>query len=479
MNRRIQNLAWSLLLPLLPVCGLAQVNTQSSAPLGASSRTVWPAANDDGTQQSQIDQGNQGNVDAGPIGPLSSMRSVLPTQNVEGSFFLPSFRATHRTTTNPCLASSACGGWAEDETVSGSFDLNIVKRQQAFRLGYEGGSTFYYGGQNVGNYYQRDNQFHSADISETLSFRKWMLGVVDDFSYSPTSAFGYSGSNIAGVFGLGAFPGQLGGSIGGAAVPSQSVLTGLTSRYSNTSAGDVDFQPTVSTQLNGSVSYSELRFPSGQYYDSDQLSVNGGFTRLIHRYIQLGLDYQYADYNFRNNPIRMETQSGMGLWGIRLRQFTLRLGGGGQWYTTQNVPGLGSSLRYTAVGDLGYLRGLTQISVIYHHGLSGGSGVLLGSSNDTLSGSVRHPLGRMWDMTINSGYSRNSAVLGNGSFNSTFVGASVRRAIRQNMGLSFTYDMRRQAVPQVCPVTLPNCSTQIGHDFGVGFDWSGRPIRIR
>lgn len=426
---------------------------------------------------------SQPSVSSGPLGSLSSIRNVLPLSGEIGSYVQPTAHWNHRATNNPCYSQGACGGFSQNDILGGSLVLNALKRHQQFSLGYDGGASLYYldSQQAANTSYRKNTQFHGASATESVSVRRVTFSALDQFSYSPSATFGFTGNGIAGGFANASFANQLAGTVANSLGPSQTILTGQTSRYSNSTTGEVAWDPSLKTSFNLTASYGLLRFPASTLYDSNQKIVSAGFSRVVGRKMQIGLSYQAGFFDFLTSAAHIQTQSGQGWWGMRAGQhFLFRGSAGPQQYAIIGSPNPIRAMRWTAMGDLAYVRGQFTANGMYHHGITSGSGVLQGATTDVFQGGLSHPLARQWVGAVNSGYSRNSGISSNTTFNAVFVGASVHRALRQNVSLALMYDLQRQTFAHTCPATLGvACSTQLRHDFGIGLDWSARPIRIR
>ena len=119
-------------------------------------------------------------------------------------------------------------------------------------------------------------------------------------SYVPgTPIYGLSG--VAGVGDLGVVGTQVG-------VPSgQGVLTNYSPEVNNTSAASVQRQITGKTYIDGSGSYTVLRFiegagGSGGYgLESDWLTGSGGFGHRVDARTTFGANYAYSSFIFLNN----------------------------------------------------------------------------------------------------------------------------------------------------------------------------------
>ena len=109
--------------------------------------------------------------------------------------------------------------------------------------------------------------------------------------------------------------------------------------------------------------------------------------------------------------------------------------------------------------------------------LAAGSGVFLGATSNTFSGSVHHQFTRFWVGSVNGGYALNNSLAPAGgattSFNNWFIGANLGQRIGQHAELNFNYGVQRQG-PVACPVA--SCGgAGFQQTFGMTLNWHLRP----
>jgi hypothetical protein len=118
----------------------------------------------------------------------------------------------------------------------------------------------------------------------------------------------------------------------------------------------------------------------------------------------------------------------------------------------------------------------------YAHGVSGGSGVLLGSLSDTVSGSAGRQLTRQLSGSVDVGYSRNKGINPFGttstaqSFGYWYGGVGFDRTLGRALDLNVNYQLQHQTsnaafcVGTVCNADLTR------HQISVGLNWHRQPI---
>ena len=107
-----------------------------------------------------------------------------------------------------------------------------------------------------------------------------------------------------------------------------------------------------------------------------------------------------------------------------------------------------------------------------------GSGVFMGATTNTFSGSANHQFTRFWTGSVSGGYALNNSLAPAGvattSFNNWFVGANLGRQVGRHARINFNYGLQRQTSPNACPVA--SCGgTGFQQSFGMTVNWHLRP----
>ena len=117
----------------------------------------------------------------------------------------------------------------------------------------------------------------------------------------------------------------------------------------------------------------------------------------------------------------------------------------------------------------------------YFHGLSGGSGVLTGSTVDQVNLSATRVLSRVWTGYLNFGYAHNTAVVSSTestfpNYNSWFFGGGASRPFGRNTTLTLAYNAN------IAKYNIPDCtvgacnSNQTFNSIIINFQWHTRPF---
>jgi hypothetical protein len=139
------------------------------------------------------------------------------------------------------------------------------------------------------------------------------------------------------------------------------------------------------------------------------------------------------------------------------------------------------STNVAAGATLSYATEHVGITGSFFHGLSGGSGVLVGSLSDTAMLGLTHRFGRVWNANFNFGYARNSA-LGSApgltfpTFNNWFVGGGVSRPFGRNINFSANYTAYIESSSAAACVTAPCNTNYTQNTINLSIQWHTHPF---
>jgi hypothetical protein len=121
------------------------------------------------------------------------------------------------------------------------------------------------------------------------------------------------------------------------------------------------------------------------------------------------------------------------------------------------------------------------MGLVYSHGVSGGSGVLTGTTADQLTFSANHKLSRLWSGQVSLGFAHNTA-LNTGvqttsqSYNTWTLGGGVNRPIGRNATFAIAYNADITNYGQAGCVGAACSSTQTYNYVTINFQWHTRPL---
>lgn len=387
--------------------------------------------------------------------------------------------------------------WRTVSTVGGDLLLQRVGRNAQLNLDYVGGGTVYNNQSNL------TGMVHGFNISSHFSFRRWALMLGDSVTYMPESSFGAGGVGGLGFGGLGAvgaggsfigggmLPG-LGGSFGGSlvpgTVPSQTILTGRADRVANTAVGQLQYSFSARDSWTVSGSYGILRFLDDGYIDSDNYQIRTGYNRVLSAKDSFALYYSLGMIRFSGASQSTDNHAIHLAYGRKITgRLAWQVAGGPQISLFENpVSGSDERVSWSMHTSLLYKFPVSMVGLRYSHGITGGSGVLLGAETDRVDFRWSRPFSRNWNAGFRLGYAHNRSLrqLTGGTSEQRFhgidFGVNLGRAIGRHGRLLLLYGLQYQnSNTSVCTPGTTTCGTRIlRHNFGLGFTWGFGPYNL-
>ncbi len=370
--------------------------------------------------------------------------------------------------------------------VVGAFDLQQFWPKSDLFLEYLGGGAFY-----TQPYYVR--QLQAMGFLFVTRWRTGQLAVRDAFEYLPDGSFeigtfgGSPGLGIANSGGIGIEGGGLPGAhlFGGGSFGA----VGNYSRLANTAIVDVvqAISPVAALTVAGGFSNAHFFDPTDQLINSDQLTIEGGYSHLLGRYDQIGAIYAFQLIQF---PQVTGGQIYAHIMNIRYSHAIsgrLRLvAGAGPEYLELEEGGYSSRWALSARVQLHYKMGKGELIASYEKFTSAGSGLFAGSNVQAARLGYTRPLGRTWQFYGDLGYSHNTRIqstpetlgIGAGSYNDGFASAIFRKHIGRTWEFLAAYRFGEEEFDE--PITLFGSTGRISQRQigGIGLLWHPRPTRI-
>ena len=374
------------------------------------------------------------------------------------------------------LGQVAQDGWYANNYVGG--DLSLLQQWGHAQLGinYSGGGFFSTSNEINNGWYQQ------LSFAQNIQLSRWQIQFFDQFSYIPDSQFGFAGGTNLSIPGIG---GSLGPSIpglGASIVPSQSIYAALGPRYSNAFAAQVTYSFTARSSITFGGSYGLLDFTEPGNVDNDMALGSIGYNYALNKTDSIGVFYRFSAFHFNGEPQAYGNHVANFVYTKKVsRLLALSLFGGPQ-ITTYRVPVGSQTNDVSASGGASLTYGLEHgtIRANYFHGLSGGGGVLLGSNTDEFTASLGRNIGRVWTVTVNGGYARNSAIGSSGTtpgqnYNDWFLGGGISRPFGREVNLSVSYSARFENTSQPCSGT--GCNSDYTQNMvSITLQWHTRPF---
>ncbi len=382
--------------------------------------------------------------------------------------------------------------------VGGSLNFNRTWSEYHFSTLYNGGETFNEGYGAVPGFFGVTSphfQFHNLIVTQVANWARWHLILQDNFAASPGAEF--SGQGIGGPGLVAQFSSMLGASLNSLGLsfqPVQTINTAEAMRYQDSILGQAEYSFSRRSAFTISGSYGVLDFTGPGYFSSTMFDVQGGYDYLLDPSDSIAIlaSYGKIDYTGTGTAATGTSLTGTGNFTTNYvgalafgRKITGRLAfqvaAGPQEIYSTGVGGVGNlHLLFASVKSaLTYERRRSGVSFTFMRGLSTGSGVLLGATSNSFTGSAHYQLTRFWSGTVNGGYAMNKSLSPVGvatvQFDNWFVGANLGRQIGTHAQINFNYGALEQNNPPNCPVAICG-GVGLQQIVGMSVNWHLRPI---
>jgi len=400
------------------------------------------------------------------------------------SFISPALQVSESADTN---GGNKIGGTALESVtrVLGAFDLQQFWPKSDLFLEYLGGGAFY-------SSPYRAKQLQAAGLEAVTRWRTGQATLRDSFSYLPDGSF--SVGTFGGVpgFGLatGGGTGALGGGLPGAHLFGSGQLgsIGDIPRLANTAILDAVQAINPVSAVTAAVGFSNAHFydPTNTLLNSDQVTVEAGYSHLISRHDQIGVIYAYQLFQF---PEDTGGQFYNHIVNLRLKhhitgRMSLTAGAGPQ-YTVMEQGGYSNRWSLSARVLLNYKFTHSSMSATYEKFTSTGSGFFAGANTQAARLLYTRPLGRTWDFYGDLSYSHNKKLQGvpiGGLNAASYDEGSAGAVFRKHLGRTYEFfaAYRFSEVAFNVPVTFSGSTGRISHrNVGsIGVEWHPTPTRI-
>ena len=216
--------------------------------------------------------------------------------------------------------------------------------------------------------------------------------------------------------------------------------------------------------------------------DNDLTTFTAGYNYALNRADTLGVFYRFSAYHFSGEPQAFGDHSFNLAYGKKLTgKLALQLYAGPDFTTSRVVVSNTDSLTYGVnVGanlSYGFQKG--TLFANYSHGVSGGSGVLTGSTGDQIHFGANHQLSRLWTGQFQMGYSHNAPVAAgtnSQTYNTWNVGGGASRPFGRNANFSVNYTATIADYGLATCVGAACSSTEVYHYVTLSFQWHTRPF---
>jgi hypothetical protein len=299
---------------------------------------------------------------------------------------------------------------------------------------------------------------------------------------SPGAAF--TGQGMGGPGLAAQFSSMLGSSLssfGQSFLPNETINTGDAMRYRNAILGQAEYSFSRRSAVTFSGSYGLLHFTTPGFFSSSMVDAQAGYDYLLDPSNSIAVLASYGKIDYTGTRSSTTDYAGALAYGRKITgRLAFQVAAGPQEIEVANTGGLGNfHLLFASVNSaLKYERRRGGVSFEYVRGLSGGSGVILGATSNTVSGTAHYQFTRSWAGSVNGGYALNNSLAPAGTattkYDNWFVGANLGRRVGQHAQFNFNYGVLRQNSPIACTVAVCG-GTGIQETFGMSVNWHLRP----
>ena len=409
--------------------------------------------------------------------PLTGVQTpTLGSPEMRHSYWVPGFQYAS-TIQSAGYNQSNSSGWSVANFLIGNISLLKAWRRSQLAVNYSGGGFF------STNSTEGNGQYQQLGLAQTFEWNRWTMQILDQFSYLPSTQFGFGGGTNLGIPGVGGTLGPTIPGLGNNYVPNQSIYAGQGPRYSNAAILQVTYVTSPRGSITASGTYGVLRFVNPGNIDNNTTIGALGYNYALTHESTIGVLYSFSAFHYPGQPQAFGSQVISAAYGRKLTgRLALQLYGGPQ-ITTFRVPigGQSDKVGGNLSANFTYAFENGGLSAGYYHGLTGGSGVFIGSTVDQLNFTATRRLGRVWSANMNLGYAHNKAAVSSTeasfpTYSSWFLGAGVNRPIGKNLNFAVSYTAYISGINQSgCAGT--SCSTnQTSNYITLNLQWHTRPL---
>jgi hypothetical protein len=412
----------------------------------------------------------------------------LELHTASRSFVAPALQVSESADTNGGNQIGASG--IESVTrVIGALDLQQFWPKSDLFLEYLGGGALYSSPYAA-------KQLHAAGLEAVTRWRTGQATLRDSFSYLPDGSFSIAA--FGGAPGLGLASGSLGIGMQGGTLPgtipsSQLGSVGNIPRLANTAVLDAveALNPRSAITVAGGFSNAHFFDPNNDptliLINSDQVTLQGGYTHLFSRHDQIGAVYGFQLFQFPqasggqiyNHIVNLR-------WSHTISGRMSLIVGAGPQYTDLQEGGVVKHWSVSARVQLRYKFAHSSMVATYEKFTSSGSGFFAGADTQAARLGYKRSLGRTWDFHGDLGYSHNKSLQtldSLGAPGTNYNEGSASAIFRKHLGRSYdffgAYRFSEVAFDTSFCVTGPPCDRINQRHVGtVGVEWHPTPTRI-
>jgi hypothetical protein len=217
------------------------------------------------------------------------------------------------------------------------------------------------------------------------------------------------------------------------------------------------------------------------------VNARGGYNYQVTRKDTLAAIYTFGDYRYANSGQTFTDHTMQVSYGrVITGKLAFQIAAGPQIVFSQGVvTGTGTSsmtqVLWTLNSSLQYQQRRYGLGLSYNRGVSGGSGVLVGSRTDNVTGTVTRQMSRTFSSGFSGGFSRNQGLSNAGAaagqlYDYWYGAITLTKPIGPSLGLNLSYQVQYQTSNSALCVG-PTCGANVlRHMISVGLGWHERPL---
>ncbi len=405
------------------------------------------------------------------------------------SFISPSIQASESGDSNGANDLGAGSGVESITRLLGALDLQQFWPKSDLFLEYLGGGAFYADPYDV-------KQLQAAGLEAVTRWRTGQVTLRDSFTYLPDGSFAVGTFGGVPGFGLatGGGTGGLGSGLPGAHLFGSGQLgsVGDIPRLANTAILDAvqALSPVSAITVAGGFSNAHFFDPTDVLINSDQVTVEGGYTHLVSRHDQIGAVYAFQLFQF---PQATGGEFYNHILNLRFKYYlsgrmSLTAGAGPE-YTILEEGGYENRWSLSARVLLDYKFAHSSMAATYEKFTSAGSGFFAGANTQAARLLYTRPFARTWELYGDLAYSHNTKLqnipgdlgaAGASSYDEGSAGAILRKHLGRayDFFLAYRFSELSFNVP-VCLNGVSGCGQVAQRNVGtIGIEWHPTPSRI-
>lgn len=431
--------------------------------------------------------------------PISGLDEPgLKLRTATRSFIAPAIQIGETVDTNE---NNQLGGASNVRPVShvlGALDLQQFWPKSDLFLEYLGGGAF----ETQPAYDVK--QLQALGLEAVTRWRTGSITLRDAIAYVPDGSFDLG--TAGGFPGLGIATGGLGTGEEGGGLPGSHFFgtgafeaVGVIPRLANTAILDVVQAINPRSAFTVAGAFSNAHFyencasvsslggqPAVCLINSDQTTVEGGYSHLISRHDQIAAIYAFQQFRFPFNSGGEIYNDVFNLrWSHTISGRLRLIVGAGPQYTQLEFGGSYPRWSFSGRGILRYEFGHSAVVATWEKFTSEGSGFFAGANTQLAGLAYRRPLGRHYSFTTDLRYAHNSRLqsfIGNGisagSYDTGSAGIIVRRHLGRTWDAFAAYRFNEVSIDVSCQGLSTACNLEERHRGTIGLEWHPKATRI-